>query len=153
MIKQKWLGRATAQHIFYWLNILVSLFLGLAIYVFFRPDAYVSQALYNVMGVSVDGIITKDALPTWLLLFIRNFLGDISWAYALTFTICYIWLTPGGRMIPVFGIVTIFEIGIEVLQKVCIIPGTFDWWDIFLEICITAFVMLLIKNLGKETNQ
>ena len=120
---------------------------------FFRPDTYVSQALYNVIGVSVDGIITKDALPTWLLLFIRNFLGDISWAYALTFTIGYIWLTPGGRMIPVFGIVTIFEIGIEVLQKVGIIPGTFDWWDIFLEICITAFVMLLIKNLDKENNQ
>ena len=150
MIKYKWFDNSARQHIFYCLNILVSLILGLAVYVCFRPDTYVSHVVYNVLGVSVDGIIPTNGLPAWLLLFIRNYLGDISWAYALTFTIFYIWLGMDGKLVTAFCIVTAFEIGIEVLQKTDIVLGTFDWWDIFLEICITAFIMLLIKILHKE---
>lgn len=151
MIKYKWFGLTVRQHIFYCLNILVSLILGLAVYVCYRPDTYVSQFVYNVLGFSFDKIIHANVLPTWVLRFIRNYLGDISWAYALTFTICYVWLKPDGRMLPVFGIVATFETVIEVFQGIDIVPGTFDWLDIFLEICITAFVMLLIKIKHKES--
>lgn len=141
---------STKRNTFYIFNILISLVVGLIVYVCYRPDTHVSQIVYNVLGISADCIATIDVLPTWLLLFARNYLGDISWAYALTFTICYIWLGTGGRMIHVFGIVATFETGIEILQMVDIIPGTFDWWDILVEICITAFSMLLIKTIHKE---
>ena len=143
-------NKTTMRHIFYCLNILVSLIFGLAVYVCYRPDTYVSQFVYNVLGFSVNEIIPVNVLPTWLLQFVRNYLGDISWAYALTFTICYIWLKPGGRVLPALGIAMAFEIVSEVLQRIDVVPGTFDWLDIFLEICITAFLMLLIKIKHKE---
>ena len=150
MIKYKLSDRSTMRHIFYCVNILASLILGLAVYVCYRPDSYVSQVVYNIFGVSFDNIIPANVLPKWLLMFIRNYLGDISWAYALTFTVCYIWLTPSGRLLPAFGIIATFEVAIEVLQLIDVAPGTFDWLDVFLEICITAFIMLLIKIKLKE---
>lgn len=143
------MNRTMKQHMFYALNISMSLVIGLIVYVCFRPDTYVSQVVYDVLGISPDVVLSATWLPTWLLLFVRNFLADIIWAYALTFTVCYILWDQSKSMLPIFGIVATFEICIEVSQKLGIMPGTFDWWDIFLEICITAFVMLLIKILSK----
>ena len=144
------MNRTMKQHMFYALNISISLVIGLIVYVCYRPDTYVSQAVYNLLGISPDIGGFVNWLPTWLLLFIRNYLADIIWAYALTFTICYILWNQKKSMFPIFGIVAVFEICIEVSQKVGIMSGTFDWYDIFLEICISALVMLVIKTKYKE---
>ena len=144
------MNRTMKQHMFYALNISISLVIGLIVYVCYRPDTYVSQAVYNLLGISHDIGGFANWLPTWLLLFIRNYLADIIWAYALTFTICYILWNQNKSMFPIFSIVAVFEICIEVSQKVGIMSGTFDWFDIFLEICISALVMLVIKTKYKE---
>ena len=144
------MNRTIKQHMFYALNISASLVIGLIIYLCYRPDTYVSQAVYNLLGISPDIGVFVKLLPTWLLLFIRNYLADIIWAYALTFTICYILWNQNKSMFPIFGIVAVFESCIEVSQKVGIMSGTFDWFDIFLEICISALVMLVIKTKYKE---
>lgn len=144
------MNRTMKQHMFYALNISISLVIGLIVYVCCRPDTYVSQAVYNLLGIFPDIGGFVNWLPTWLLLFIRNYLADIIWAYALTFTVCYILWNQNKSMFPIFGIVAVFEICIEVSQKVGIMSGTFDWFDIFLEICISALVMLVIKTKYKE---
>ena len=143
-------NNTTKWHIFYVLNILVSLVLGLTVYVCWRPDTYVSQVVYNILGITSNIGSFIYLLPDWIISFCRNFLADMLWAYALTFTICYIWWDFRKSMLSVFVITTAFEVGIEFFQKMGIMSGTFDWLDIILEVCISALIMLFIKTIHKE---
>ena len=143
-------NNASALHIFYSLNILFSLVLGLIVYVCWRPDAFISQVVYDVLGVSPNIGAFLNALPDWAILFCRNFLADILWAYALTFTTCYIWRSIGKSMFPAFVVTATFEVCIEFFQKIGLMSGTFDWLDILLEVCVSAAIMLLIKTIHKE---
>ena len=132
------------RNVFFVLNILLSLVIGLTVYVFCRPDTHVSKIVHNLLGVSPEVV-----LPEWVMSFLRNYMADVLWAYALTFTVIYIL----GSGFLTFAIVAIFEICIEVSQKVGIMSGTFDWVDIILEVCISALVMLLINTIQKEKYQ
>lgn len=134
------------QHLFYLVNIIFSLAIGVSVYVFFRPDTHISQVIYRFLGVRPLFFPQNILFPEWLALFIRNYLADILWAYALSFTVCYILWHPNRNTILSFAIVSIFEICMEVFQKTGFLSGTFDWLDIFYEICISAFAMLYIKK-------
>ena len=140
----------TKRHTFYLLNIIISLVIGLTVYVCYRPDTFVSNVVYKMFGTRPDVEMYTSMLPQWLTIFIQNYLADILWAYALTFTVSYIWLDQSGSALQVFGIVAVFEFFMEFSQKIDIMPGTFDWMDIVLEICITALLMPFIKTLCKE---
>ena len=151
MRNHKLLGRSVTQHIFYCLNIVVPLIFGSAIYVCYRPDTYISQFVYNTLGISPNVGVFTDVLPAWVVSFIQNYLADILWAYSLTFTVYYIWRKQSSSSYEAFGIVIAFEFCIEFSQKPGIMSGTFDWIDIFLEVCITVLATLLIKSHDKES--
>lgn len=125
------------------LHILFPLLLGLALYLCFRPDTYISQLFYQVLGLSP---VSVTRLPGWLLAFLQNFACDMLWAYALT---CCVYLIWGGRLLPVGLLCVGFSAAMELLQYFGVISGTFDFWDILLQSCATALAALSIKAFFK----
>jgi hypothetical protein len=66
------------------------------------------------------------------------------WAYSLTFTVFLILGFKYESLKPTLIICAVFEVSIEFLQKFGVIPGTFDFLDILLELCVTIFAVIII---------
>lgn len=137
--------------IFYGGNIFGALVAGVLVYFLFRPDTYVSQVICSGLGIEWPvGVI--GVFPDWIVVFLRNYMCDMFWAYALTFAVGALLHDVLGSSFSVLLVCGIFEIVIELSQEIGIMSGTFDMVDVVLEICITAFVTLIIKlkKLKKE---
>ena len=119
----------------------VPLILGLILYAAIRPDAYVSGFLYRLFGF---GPIPLNAQSSFVL-FLKNYGGDILWAYAFTSCVILI-LGQESRQLLLAGLLSfLFEAGIELLQKAQAISGTFDKKDILFELMTTLYVLLITK--------
>ena len=131
----------------------VPIMMGACIYILFRPDTYISQWIYRLFDMSLQSKKLRELLPFWLLAFLCNFACDILWAYSLTFAIYIIFVNSPINILFIFVVSIVFEAGIEFMQLACILPGTFDWLDISLEICATAIASLEIKNIRRKTHE
>ena len=104
----------------------IPLGLGLLIYCFFRSGTYI-HTLLNSMGLHSSFYSDMSFL---LSDFLKYLLPDFLWSYSLQCGMLGI-LTPKR---PVFTIVGVFCFSslFEVLQRVAIIHGTFDWLDLLM---------------------
>lgn len=135
-----------SQWQFYLWNMLVPLLMGTVLYILFRPDTYITSFFYRLSGMEENGLGDVIVLPGWLGALCRNFLPDILWAYALTFGVGVVWRDAGG--FPVFTVIicALFEVAFELGQGMGLWVGTFDWWDIGLEICATVLAALILNS-------
>ena len=137
----------------YFLRYLVHVFLpiafGAVIYVLMRPDTYVSSWIYKLLGLQAPEKMLF--IPRWLYTFITGHAADILWAYSLSHAV--FWILDGGFgcWLPTIICFT-FAVSIESMQLLPFLSGTFDWWDILLEICTIAMVSLKI-NLHREARK
>ena len=122
------------------LHTILPVAVGGLIYFFFRPDTHISRFFYKVFSVTAPDSL--EIVPCWLALICRNFLPDMLWAYALTATAMLI-MDDGGKYS--FWVCLIFKTVMELCQKWGILSGTFDWLDVFLEICASALAALTVK--------
>lgn len=131
-------------------NIFVPLVLGTVLYVFLRPDTYITSLFYKLLQIEEYSIFEKIALPGWVEVACRNFIPDILWAYALTIAVGAI--LQEKRVFPVTTVVicTLFDFVVELGQKIGLWSGTFDWWDMGLEFCATVLAALVIKIKRRE---
>lgn len=130
--------------VFFGLNIIVPLLAGVFLYLWLRPDTYISAYLYKMLSLSVENFQFGFSLPYQLNSFLRNFSCDMLWAYSLTFTVFLILGFKYESLKPTLIICAVFEVSIEFLQKFGVIPGTFDFLDILLELCVTIFAVIII---------
>lgn len=130
--------------IFFGMNIIIPLLAGVFLYIWMRPDTYISIYVYNFLDLSVNDLKFGFSLPHLLSSFLRNFSCDMLWAYSLTFTVFVILGLKYESLKPTLIICSMFEIGIELLQKFGVISGTFDFLDILLEFCIIIFAIIVI---------
>ncbi len=133
--------------LFYMGNICTALLVGSIFYLLFRPTTYISLAFYELFNLEWHDIFF---LPEVLKEILCNFIPDILWAYALTFSVCFIFSDDNNNFILLAIVCVAFEILIESLQGFGVITGTFDPIDIFLELCSTALALMNIKK-HKET--
>ena len=68
---------------FYWINILVPLLFGVIVYLYWKPDAYISRLILHYLPISYESDLGR---PEGICKFIRYYFSDICWAYALTFS-------------------------------------------------------------------
>ncbi len=137
-------GKAKFRYLFYGVNIVIPLLIGLLLYVTFRRDAYVSILISKYLNLPA---LSNSTLPEWLISFFRSFASDILWAYSLGFAVM---LTLGynrRNLVCSFFVCIFFEAFLEVLQKVGILHGTFDDLDILLE---AVFICLALFNIKKH---
>jgi len=112
------------------LHVLLPLIVGIFIYFLFRGVPFLG--LHSVLNISKNNI---------LIVFLLFNLPDGLWLYAFLSVINQIW---GESKKGLFWLITVFILTIssEFLQRLHIIPGTFDWLDI-----ITYSLTFLIFNL------
>lgn len=132
----------------FWIgNILLPLILGLGIYLLYRPDTYVSRAIYGLWhGSAVRPPIAPGKWGQRLTAFIRNYSCDMLWAYALTFSCALILGAEDRQLLLCAGICLLFELMTELLQKGQLLSGTFDLGDIALEFLTTAAAVMIIRG-------
>ncbi len=125
---------------FYLVNIIGPLVLGLIVYILYRPEAFISREIYRWIGVSFD-ISQSGSVANR---FIRFYFSDMMWSYALFFTISWI-LGQGRRAITeCFIICFLFEAFLEYGQKIGLLYGTFDIWDIVAEYFAAVISAIII---------
>ena len=134
----------TKWRIFRILNILIPLLLGSAIYISMTDDTFISRWVRSAVAWEVDAVIRPDP---GILRLLRNYLCDICWAYSMVF--CVAWILGDGSvsLAVAVSICVLFSSLMEFLQLCAAIPGTFDVWDILLEIvsCLIAGMVIYTK--------
>lgn len=145
-------GKTRFHHVFVFLNIAIPLLLGLFLYLMFRRDSYVSLVLGKYISFS-DW--PEPAWPVWAVAAVRNFSADIMWAYALTFSVLYTLGYSPKHLILTFAVCLGLIIGVELMQKLGVFHGTFDFLDISLEtlsVCLALFVIKKHEEAQNEKN-
>lgn len=129
------------KYLFLILNTIVPLISGLAIYIFMKSGTFIN---------TFSGVDFHYIPKTVFGLFIVNWFCDFLWAYALVFAL-YIVLSPFKSKL-LFSCVISVLLGLilEILQGVNILSGTFDWWDIIIEIVAVIIAMSIINKTNKK---
>ncbi len=137
---------------FYFYNSIIPIFAGALIYILFRKDTYVS--LFTAHFVSIPAFSTAG-FPVWLKLFLRGYAADILWSYSLAFSLMWLFKDEGkqrGRSKTLI-VCSFFICFMEWLQKTGLFHGTFDWWDICLEIVSVIYALSVIRKVEEKNEK
>ena len=134
---------------FWVLIILVPLFLGLTIYIFLRPTAFISKAFYHIFSISPSTIKAPDNV-FWH--FIKYYFCDFLWAFSLSATVSLIIGIEKKKLVISFLVCSIVAICTEFFQLQGFIFGTFDILDVLIEI-IGVILPLMIIHLRRRNNE
>lgn len=121
-------------------NAALPLLAGGLVYVVWTADTGVSAAVRELLRQAGFGSLPVRQPGGAAARFIRNYLCDACWAYALVFC-----LAPAMNSIPAaVCTAAAFAAALELLQKTPILNGTFDRADLIVEsaACLAAGVML-----------
>ena len=133
--------------IYYFANMFIPLTIGCVLYYVFCPDVFFVRVIDCALRCGFHIELNSD----WLIVRLcRFYLFDVLWAYSLTFAVISISNYVFNTWIMFAGII-VFEIIMELLQVIAVIPGTFDIWDMVAEIFVSVWVMVIIrKKEGKK---
>ena len=131
----------TRKRTFYFLNIIIPLFLGLSVYILFRPDAIISECTYSFLNIQPTAITVSSEL---LRIIICYYMSDFLWAYSLTFIVVLILGYSKKNLISNYLLCLVFVIVVELLQQTGLFQGIFDISDIIVEALavFSAFVFI-----------
>lgn len=124
------------------LNIFLPLFIGLLIYLFFRKNTYINLFFENVFFISLPYLYSDSVFCRVL----TSWACDILWAYSLTFSLFFCFKSFINSLQITYILSVLFSIAFELLQLTSIIIGTFDVWDIILEIAAISLAVIIIKK-------
>lgn len=133
------------KHTFFWFcNIVIPILLGTVIYLFWTNDTYISIIVRDYLHRIPLFDIPLFNKSSMLAAFIRNYFCDMCWAYAIIFCLVPIIGLSKKHIMLSTWIGIVFSIFMEVLQYFSVINGTFDIWDIILEVmaCLIASLMI-----------
>ncbi|MFW6016946.1 MAG: hypothetical protein ACOCRK_10955 [bacterium] len=140
------------------LNCFLPIIIGALIYILFRTTTLLvfSWLKYlNLMNyITSIRLLFADInnVPKWIIFSLPHAL----WAYSFMFTFLYIWIDKISKFKYFwFLLVIIMTLGGEIGQLLNFVPGTFDFYDLFLSLiaCISPFIIVKIggmKNVYKR---
>lgn len=118
---------------FYLTNIFLSLFVGLIIYVFLRPETYISDFVSTrVKTFCIDKEIV-------FFQFFKYYFVDALWAYAMTFSLA-IFIDEKISCVISICVCIVWEL----FQLFSIVNGTFDFVDIIMYLAAVIIAVLII---------
>ena len=126
------------------LNILIPLLIGFFTYYYFFPNVFFVKKIDTILNINhyfhstnSDFLIVK---------FIRNYMLDMIWGYALVFSLSLIIDNNTADLLKIFIIASLFSAIMEILQLTPIVEGTFDILDIFVEFFAEVSAVFIIKT-------
>lgn len=129
-------------NLFIFLNVVFSLLIGLSIYLFCYKNTYINTFFENIFGFDFPYFYKNSPLHR----FITNWTCDILWAYALTFSLFFCFKTFNKPFFITIFTSIIFAVILECSQLTGIINGTFDIWDIIMELSAIIIAVIIIKK-------
>lgn len=136
--------------LFWSLNIFIPLIIGFFVYVFFCPDTYISILFFKFYPLHPINDSFENFFHSPFQILIRSYLCDSLWAYALLFSVSLLLRQSKNNLLISIIVCASFESIIEFLQMFPNIPGTFDLYDILIEIMTTIFAAMVIKIHNKK---
>lgn len=130
------------KNLFLFANIVTPLFIGLTIYLFCYRNTYINSAFENFLGLSFPYLYFDNIIYQ----FITCWTCDILWSYALTFSLFFCFKDFKKGLLFSSLLSVSLSIIIEFLQFGGYINGTFDIWDIILEISAIFLAVIIIKR-------
>ena len=116
-------------------------------YYFFFPEVDFVKVIDSLMNIEKRAVIPLNSLGIKI---IRYYGFDFLWAYALMNSLYFI-LGCDVRAIKYTALLsTVMCVGMEFLQLVSLARGTFDLWDIVVEIMAVVIASLVIKKITLE---
>ena len=143
------------RQIFLLANILLPIFLGTILYCLISPEVFLVQWLdanlgFNITLENIGGGNLDNLVLSVMFRFVRNHLMDMLWAYALVFALGFLLdmdnKTAKLDLWKIFAITGIFSAITEFCQLLQGVQGTFDHWDILLEILAELLAVFIIKS-------
>lgn len=126
------------------INIMIPIFLGAIIYYLFSPDVLFVKKIDSIIGPDYHiKILLNDNL---IFIFIRNYLLDMLWAYALVIALFFVIGNNTVSVLKILSIAFSFTVILEILQITPIAEGTFDFYDIVVEFLAEVIAVLIIKK-------
>lgn len=126
--------------------IFVPVFFGALMYYIFCPEVYFVKEIDILLGLNRWPI----CIPTsnMLMKMLRNYLMDFLWAYALMSLVLIFFSELGLRKLVI--LIIGFEIFMELLQLHPSIGGTYDIFDILVEIVANILAIIIIQKKEKS---
>lgn len=126
------------------LNIFIPIIIGTIIYILLSPNAYITKLFWGIINegnpLSKINIMEMPIIVRW----IRYYLCDILWAYALTYSIvCILWNGSVCSAVNACVVSVIFIMVVEISQITNYISGTFDYFDLIFQIVTSFFAGII----------
>lgn len=125
------------KKLFYLSNVFFPLALGLSIYVFLYKNTFLNSFFPFTINIQSDFFVY---------IFIKSWLCDMLWSYALTFSLFIVLFSFKNRLLISAIISSILGIICEIFQLANVFSGTFDILDIFFEHIAIALAICVIKR-------
>lgn len=132
-------------------NIIAPILIGTAIYYVISPKVIFVQQLDSLFGRGIH--IHTANFNLSIMHFIRNYLLDMMWGYALVFALFSFAGNNTAEIRKIFIIAVIFSAVMEILQLTSIAKGTFDVLDIFVEFLAEVTAAFIIKKHYSEEEE
>jgi hypothetical protein len=124
-------------------NVLVPLLVGACIYYFLAPEVIFVKHIDALLGIGFH--VNNAGSHLRLVRFIRNYLPDMIWGYALVFALYSIIGNNAADLLKIFMLAFIFSTVLEILQLTSVVEGTFDVFDLLVEFLAEAIAVFIIK--------
>ena len=124
----------------------ISLCLGLCVYLFFNQSTYI----YKILPVELQ-FKQINCDNSVLYIFIKDYCADLLWSISFTFVVQSI-LMLNFKSVYWLLLTAMLGTSVEVMQLFNIINGTFDLYDIFVYL-LGALISILIIKIGGQRNE
>ena len=122
--------------------------LGLSYYLLFRPDAGITRFVCATTGyTSPINDIVRDGL---LYRLINGYFADFLWAFALTLVLNFIMILDERDVRHAFMLSLVADVLMELFQAVGVMNGTFDVWDIIVQVFSTIIAQMVVYRTLKR---
>ena len=125
-------------------NMIVPILTGAVIYYVTSPDVIFVRQLDTILGMRVH--MYDISYHSTIVRFIRYYALDMLWGYALVFALYFILDNNTASLFKIFVIAYVFSVIIEILQLISFVKGTFDVFDLVVELIAEIAAVFIIKN-------
>ncbi len=125
-------------------NMIVPILTGAVIYYVTSPDVIFVRQLDTILGMRVH--MYDISYHSTIVRFIRYYALDMLWGYALVFALYFILDNNTASLFKIFVIAYVFSVIIEILQLTSFVKGTFDVFDLVVELIAEIAAVFIIKN-------
>ena len=131
----------------FFVNILFPLCLGTILYLWIKPNAWCSNAIYRLLHIEKQTAFDENSIPI-VGYFIKHQLCDILFAYSMTIALFFSMEKQKYGVDIACILAATFETALE-LAQLCGFPGNFDSYDILAEVMVTVAIYLCLKIRNK----